>query len=63
MKILSSRELIKMLEADGWVLDRISGSHHVFRHPAKAGAIVVPHPRKTMKRGTQRAILKAAGLL
>jgi len=62
-KILSSREIIRKLEADGWVLDHVSRSHHIFRHPTKRGAVVVPHPRKTLKRGTQRAILKQAGLL
>jgi predicted RNA binding protein YcfA (HicA-like mRNA interferase family) len=62
MKILSSREIIRKLEDDGWMLD-VTGSHHIFRHPTKHGPVVVPHPRKTMKRGTQRAILKQAGLL
>jgi predicted RNA binding protein YcfA (HicA-like mRNA interferase family) len=62
-KVLSSREIIRKLEADGWVLDHVSGSHHIFRHQTKRGPVVVPHPRKTLKRGTQRAILKQAGLL
>jgi predicted RNA binding protein YcfA (HicA-like mRNA interferase family) len=61
-KVFSSRELIKKLEADRWTLVRVSGSHHHFQHPDKPGTITVPHPVKTMKRGTQRAILKAAGL-
>lgn len=42
----SGRELIKELEADGWALDRIKGSHHYFRHPTKPGTITVPHPKK-----------------
>jgi predicted RNA binding protein YcfA (HicA-like mRNA interferase family) len=61
-KVYSSRELIRKLETDGWSLVRVSGSHHHFRHPQKPGTVTVPHPVKTMKRGTQRAILKAAGL-
>jgi predicted RNA binding protein YcfA (HicA-like mRNA interferase family) len=52
-----------MLEDDGWTLDHVTGSHHIFRHLIKRGPVVVPHPRKTLKRGTQRAILKQAGLL
>jgi len=61
-KALSSRELIKELEKDGWERVRTTGSHHHFRHPDKKGTVTVPHPVKTMKRGTQNAILKAAGL-
>ncbi|HVZ01092.1 MAG TPA: type II toxin-antitoxin system HicA family toxin [Dongiaceae bacterium] len=61
-RILSSRDLIRRLEADGWVLDHVSGNHHIFRHPAKRGPIVVPHPRRSLKRGTRRAIPKQAGL-
>ena len=30
---MKSKDLIKELEAAGWVLDRIKGSHHQFKHP------------------------------
>lgn len=60
---MQSRELIKILENDGWVLVRIKGSHHIFRHPEKLGTIPVPHPKKDMPIGTERSILKMAGLL
>ena len=39
---MNSKSLIKMLEKDGWELDRIKGSHHVFTHLTKNGIIVVP---------------------
>lgn len=29
------KEVIKMLEDDGWFLDRYSGSHRQFKHPIK----------------------------
>jgi predicted RNA binding protein YcfA (HicA-like mRNA interferase family) len=61
-KIYSSRELIKLLEHHGWQHARTTGDHYHFQHPTKPGTITVPHPVKTMKRGTQNAILKAAGL-
>lgn len=35
MKSYSSREVIGLIEADGWYLARIKGSHHHFRHPSK----------------------------
>ncbi|WP_268869768.1 type II toxin-antitoxin system HicA family toxin [Methylotuvimicrobium buryatense] len=30
---MDSKQLIKQLEADGWILARIKGSHHQFTAP------------------------------
>ena len=57
---MKSSELIKLLEANGWYLKRITGSHHHFAHPIKQGVITVPHPKKDLKIGTQHSILKQA---
>lgn len=57
----NSRKLIRMLEKDGWVLERVNGDHHVFQHPEKPGTIVLPHPRKDVSIGVVRSIYKAAG--
>jgi predicted RNA binding protein YcfA (HicA-like mRNA interferase family) len=57
-----SAELIRQLQQAGWVLDRVRGSHHVFRHPAKPNSIVVPHPKKDLGKGLVAAIWKQAGL-
>nr|WP_207143430.1 type II toxin-antitoxin system HicA family toxin [Ectothiorhodospira shaposhnikovii] len=54
--------MIKALEADGWYLDRIKGSHHVFKHPTKPGSVPVPHPKKDLPIGTVNSIMKQAGL-
>lgn len=35
MKSYSSREVIKILQADGWYLVNTVGSHHQFKHPTK----------------------------
>ncbi|WP_083235780.1 type II toxin-antitoxin system HicA family toxin [Halomonas caseinilytica] len=59
---MNSRDLIKELEADGWQLDRIRGSHHIFKHPSKPGTIPVPHPKKDVPPGTANSIRKNAGL-
>lgn len=59
---MKSSELIKELEADGWTLDRIKGSHHHFRHPSKTGTITAPHPKKDLKKGLVQGIRKQAGL-
>ncbi|QEA38985.1 type II toxin-antitoxin system HicA family toxin [Pistricoccus aurantiacus] len=59
---MKSRQLIKELEASGWRLDRIAGSHHIFKHPERPGAVPVPHPRKDLPKGTVNSIRKQAGL-
>lgn len=56
----SSKELIQLLKKDGWILDRVNGSHHIFIKDNKT--IVIPHPRKDLKIGLYNAILKQAGL-
>lgn len=58
----SSREVVKLLEADGWYLVHTAGSHHQFKHPTKSGKVTVPHPRKDLPRKTFESILKQAGL-
>ena len=57
------RDIIAQVEADGWILQRISGSHRIFRHPGKRGIVVIPgHPNTDMPPGTVNSILKQAGL-
>ncbi|MCU0754224.1 MAG: type II toxin-antitoxin system HicA family toxin [Xanthomonadales bacterium] len=59
---MNSRDLIKLLEADGWTLRSVKGSHHIFRHPSKPGHLSVPHPKKNLGTGLVHQLLKQAGL-
>lgn len=59
---MKSADLIRELERDGWLLDRVRGSHHVFKHPTRSGIVVVPHPKKDLGAGLVAAIRKQAGL-
>ena len=59
---VKSTDLIRELKAGGWILDRIRGSHHVFKHPSRSGHVVVPHPKKDLGAGLVAAIRKQAGL-
>ncbi|MFD2191694.1 type II toxin-antitoxin system HicA family toxin [Pistricoccus aurantiacus] len=61
MKRYSSRELIKMLKADGWESVAVAGSHHQFKHPDKPGRVTVPHPRKDLPTPTICSIFRQAG--
>ena len=60
--VMNSRELIRMLEDDGWKLAAVKGLHHQYKHPAKPGRVTVPHPKKDLPLGTVRGVLKQAGL-
>jgi predicted RNA binding protein YcfA (HicA-like mRNA interferase family) len=59
---MQSRELIRLLEAAGWQLNRVRGSHHQYRHPTKSGTVTVPHPKKDLGVGLVKAIRKQAGI-
>ena len=62
MKSYSSRELIKILEADGWRLASVDGSHHNYKHPTKRGRTTVVHPRKDIPKGLLKSISRQSGL-
>ncbi|MEB0140323.1 MULTISPECIES: type II toxin-antitoxin system HicA family toxin [unclassified Undibacterium] len=59
---MNSKELIRMLEEDGWRHVRTTGSHHHFKHPTKPNLLTVPHPKKDLPIGTVHSILKKTGL-
>ena len=64
MKNITGKKLCKILEENGWILARISGSHHVYIKDGEEARIVVPvHGNKEIKIGLLKAILKTAGLL
>ena len=59
---MTVREVLRVLQADGWQFLRQSGSHMQFTHPTKPGRVTVPDHRGDLKPGTLRSILKQAGL-
>lgn len=59
--LTNSRDVKRRLEQDGWVLERVTGSHHVFEHPQRPATIVLPHPKKDLGRGLVRNIYRQAG--
>ena len=58
------REIIKLIEKDGWSFKRQKGSHMVYTHSTKNGIVVVPNHgmNEDVKKGTENSILKQAGL-
>lgn len=57
------RDLLRLLEQDGWYYVRTKGSHHMYYHSSKPGLVVVPGAKNIeLKTGTLNSILKQAGL-
>ena len=57
------REAIRIVERDGWRLERMKGSHRQFKHPIKPGKVTIPgHPSVELKIKTWQSILRQAGL-
>jgi predicted RNA binding protein YcfA (HicA-like mRNA interferase family) len=57
------REIIRLLEQNGWVLIATKGSHRQYKHPARAGRVTVAgKPSDDLAPGTLNSILKQAGL-
>lgn len=57
------RELIGLLERDGWRLARQVGGHRQYRHPDKPGTVTVAgNLGAEVKRGTLASVLRQAGL-
>jgi predicted RNA binding protein YcfA (HicA-like mRNA interferase family) len=57
------KELLAMIEADGWFQVRQRGSHRQYHHPNKAGTVTVAgKPNVEVPPGTLSSVLKQAGL-
>jgi len=57
------REMIRLLERDGWVWVATRGSHRQFLHPWKPGKVTVPgRMGDDLHIRLERSILRQAGL-
>ena len=57
------KELIKLVERDGWILVRIKGSHRQFHHAKKGGTVTIAGKESIdVPIGTLNSVLKQAGL-
>jgi predicted RNA binding protein YcfA (HicA-like mRNA interferase family) len=62
VKNYSSKEVIRILESDGWYLSCTKGDHHQFKHPSKPGKTTVPHPIKNLGVAIIKSISKQSGI-
>jgi predicted RNA binding protein YcfA (HicA-like mRNA interferase family) len=57
------RDVLRMIEVDGWFLVRTRGSHRQYKHPTKPGLVTVPgKPGDDLAPGTLNSVLKQAEL-
>lgn len=56
------KDMERILLADGWILKNQVGSHRHYIHPYKSGKVTVPFHSKDIRKGTERSILKQAGI-
>ncbi len=57
------RDIIRLIEDDGWFLVAIKGSHRQFKHPTKPGRVTIAgHPADDLAPGTLNSVFKQAQL-
>jgi predicted RNA binding protein YcfA (HicA-like mRNA interferase family) len=60
---ISGGDFCRLLEARGWVVKRIAGSHHIDAKTGRRVRISVPaHGATTLKLGLERHLMKLAGI-
>lgn len=63
MKSVSGKQLCKIVEQKGWVLRRITGSHHIYENSEIDQILSIPvHRNQDLKIGTLKALMKIAQL-
>jgi len=60
---MNFKELEKMIKADGWILDRVNGSHHQYEHPTKPGILTIPRHTGDIDPYIVKSTLKRAKLI
>ena len=55
------RDVLKLIESDGWYLVVTKGSHRQYKHPSKPGRVTIAgHPNDDLATGTLNSIVKQA---
>jgi predicted RNA binding protein YcfA (HicA-like mRNA interferase family) len=57
------RDIIKLIESDGWFLVRQRGSHRQYKHKEKQGLVTIAgHFGDDLAQGTIKSIFRQAGI-
>jgi predicted RNA binding protein YcfA (HicA-like mRNA interferase family) len=58
------RDMIRLVENDGWVHIATRGSHRQFKHPVKPGRVTIAgKPSDDIAPGTLNSVMKQAGMV
>ena len=61
--MLKIREIIKLIESDGWYLVVTKGSHRQYKHPVKKGRVTIAGKMNhDLPQGTLNSIFKQADI-
>jgi len=61
--LMKVRDVVRLIERDGWVQIHQVGSHRQYKHPAKRGRVTVPgHMNDDVNPKTLKSVLRQAGL-
>ncbi|MDR1428698.1 MAG: type II toxin-antitoxin system HicA family toxin [Spirochaetaceae bacterium] len=58
---MSGKDFVKLLKKNGWILDRVKGSHHIMRKNGVSISVPV-HTNEDLKSGIFNSLKKQAGL-
>ena len=57
------RDVLQLLDRDGWFLSRTRGSHRQYKHATKPGLVTIPgKPGDDLALGTLNSIFKQSGI-
>lgn len=63
MKAMSGKEFCRLIEQNGWLLLRVSGSYHIYGKTGVNVRLSIPvHGNDSLKTGLLRHLMKMAGL-
>jgi predicted RNA binding protein YcfA (HicA-like mRNA interferase family) len=55
--------MCRLIEANGWVLQRIKGSHHIYSKPGERKIVSIPvHGNRDLKLGLVNRLSRDAGI-
>mgnify|MGYP001561350586 CR=1 FL=1 len=55
-------EFLKILKRHGFLVDHVTGSHYVLRHPVTKQRAMIAYHHRTIPKGTAHKILTSAGI-
>ena len=63
LPVVTARQTLRALERAGFLVDRVTGSHYILKHPRRPGfRVTLPMHRGDLKRRTLESIIEQAGL-